>query len=209
MNYKDIITSITKKELAPVYFLMGDEPYYIDKLTDIFSNSILSKEEQEFNQVILYGKDTKEEKIISEAKQFPFSAKKRVIIVKEAQYLKNIEKLDSYLTNPQPNTVLTISYKNKSIDKRKKFGRNLNKRCVVFESNKLYDNQIPGWIISYVNEKEYKIDNSTAAILSEYLGNDLSKITNELDKGCENKKSTRRNPLKSFPEVPVIFSSEA
>ena len=182
MNYKEIISSISNKDLNPVYFLMGDEPYYIDKLSDEFSKNLLTAEEQEFNQVTLYGKDITTEQIISEAKQFPFGSEKRVVIVKEGQHLKNIEVLDSYLDNPQPSTVVVISYKGKSVDKRKKFGKNLAKKCIVFESKKLYDNKIPAWILAYVKEKGFSIDNSATAVLAEYLGADLSKITNELDK---------------------------
>ena len=161
---------------------MGDEPYYIDKLTDKFSKEILAEEEREFNQVTLYGKDITTEHIMSEAKQFPFGTEKRVVIVKEAQHLKNIEILDSYLDNPQPSTILIVAYKGKSVDKRKKFGKNLAKKCIVFESKKLYDNKIPAWILEYVNKNGFKIDNSATAILAEYIGADLSKITNELDK---------------------------
>ena len=182
MNYKEIISSISNKDLKPVYFLMGDEPYYIDKLSDEFSKNLLTSEEQEFNQVTLYGKDITTEQIISEAKQFPFGSEKRVVIVKEGQHLKNIEVLDSYLDNPQPSTVVVISYKGKSVDKRKKFGKNLAKKCIIFESKKLYDNKIPAWILAYVKEKGFSIDNSATAVLAEYLGADLSKITNELDK---------------------------
>ena len=124
MNYKDIISSINNKDLRPVYFLMGEEPYYIDKICDKFSNNLLPIEQQEFNQVILYGKETTCEQIISEAKQFPFGTDIRLVVIKEAQDLRHIEKLDSYLDNPQKKTVLVIAYKRKSIDKRKKFGKN-------------------------------------------------------------------------------------
>ena len=182
MNYKEIITSIKNKNLQPVYFLMGDEQYYIDKLTEEFCINLLTPEQQEFNLITLYGKDTTTEQIIAEAKQFPFGSEKRVVIIKEGQQLKNIELLDSYLENPQPSTVLVITYKGKSIDKRKKFGKKLVKKCTVFESKKLYDDKIPSWIVSYVNEHGYKIDNSTTALLAEYLGSDLSKISNELTK---------------------------
>ena len=142
MNYKEIISSIKNKELKPVYFLMGDEPYYIDKLCTEFGKNILSVEEQEFNLVTLYAENTTIENIISEAKQFPFGSEKRVIIIKEAQKIKNIEILDSYLDHPQQTTILVIAYKKKSIDKRKKFGKNLSTKCVLFESKKLYENQI-------------------------------------------------------------------
>ena len=183
MNYKEIISSISNKELEPVYFLMGNEPYYIDKLANAFAKNILSDEEKELNQVVLYGsKDIKTAQIIAEAKQFPFGADKRVVIIKEAQHLKDIEVLDSYLDNVQTSTLLIICYKGKSVDKRKKFGKTLASRCVVFESKKLYDNQIPSWILEYVKERGFLIDNSATAVLSEYLGVDLSKITNELDK---------------------------
>ena len=182
MNYKEIISSISNKEFEPVYFLMGDEPYYIDKLANAFAKNVLSVEEQEFNQVILYGKDIETAQAIAEAKQFPFGAEKRVVIIKEAQHLKDIEVLDAYLDYVQPSTLLVICYKGKSVDKRKKFGKMLAKKCVVFESKKLYDNKIPVWINSYVTENGYTIDNSATAVLAEYIGADLSKITNELDK---------------------------
>jgi DNA polymerase-3 subunit delta len=182
VNYKEIISSIANKDLQPVYFLMGDEPYYIDKLADLFSKNVLSAEEQEFNQVILYGKDIETAQIIAEAKQFPFGSEKRVVIIREAQHLKDIDLLDSYLDNVQPSTLLVICYKGKSVDKRKKFGKTLAKKCVVFESKKLYDNKIPAWINTYVTENGFKIDNSATAVLAEYIGADLSKITNELDK---------------------------
>jgi DNA polymerase-3 subunit delta len=182
VNYKEIISSIANKDLQPVYFLMGDEPYYIDKLADSFSKNVLTDEEAEFNQVILYGKDIETAQAIAEAKQFPFGAEKRVVIIREAQHLKDIDLLDSYLDNVQPSTLLVICYKGKSVDKRKKFGKTLAKKCVVFESKKLYDNKIPAWINTYVTENGFKIDNSATAVLAEYIGADLSKITNELDK---------------------------
>jgi len=182
VNYKEIISSIANKDLQPVYFLMGDEPYYIDKLANAFSKNVLSAEDAEFNQVILYGKDIETAQAIAEAKQFPFGSEKRVVIIREAQHLKDIDVLDAYLDNVQPSTLLVICYKGKSVDKRKKFGKTLAKKCVVFESKKLYDNKIPAWINTYITENGFKIDNSATAVLAEYIGADLSKITNELDK---------------------------
>ena len=182
MNYKEISSAILTKNLQPVYFLTGNEHYYIDKLVNEFSNNILNNDEKTLNQVILYGKETTIEEIILEARQFPFGSEKRIVIVKEAQNIKNIELLDKYLENPQITTLLILAYKSKSIDKRKKFGKELHKKCVVFTSNKLYDNEIPEWIIKYVNEKGFQIENNATIILSEHLGSELSKITNELDK---------------------------
>ena len=182
MNYKEIISSITNKDTQPVYFLMGEEPYYIDKLANAFAKNVLSAEEQEFNQVILYGKEIETAQAIAEAKQFPFGSDKRVVIIREAQHLKDIDLFDTYLDNVQPSTLLVICYKGKSVDKRKKFGKTLASKCVVFESKKLYDNKIPGWISAYISDKGFKIDNSAISVLAEYIGTDLSKITNELEK---------------------------
>lgn len=182
MNYKDILADIKDKKTSPIYFLVGEEPYYIDKICNEFGNKLIKKEERDFNQVIFYGKDTNIEEIILECKQFPFGAEKRLVLIKEAQSLKNIELLNSYFDNPHSTTVLVIAYKKKSVDKRKKFGKNLAKKCVLFESSKIYDNQIPLWILSYLNEKGFKIENRAIAILTEHIGSDLSKMANELDK---------------------------
>ena len=161
---------------------MGEEPFYIDNISDYIAENVLQAEEKEFNQSVLYGKDLEVEQIISEAKQFPFGAKKRVIIVKEAQNIKNIEQLESYLNNPQPSTLLVICYKYKKIDKRKKFGKNLRKKALVFESKRLYDNEVPSWIVKYLSEEGYKIEEKASFMLAEFLGTQLSNISNELDK---------------------------
>lgn len=182
MNYKEILNSILNKELEPVYFLMGEESYYIDKISERFSKSVLSDEEQAFNQITLYGKETTVDQVISESKQFPIGSEKRVVILKEAQHIKKIELLDGYINDPQRSTILVICYKGKSVDKRKKIGKNLNSKCVVFESKKIYENQIPDWISNYVNENGYTIEITATRIISDYLGNDLAKITNELGK---------------------------
>ena len=182
MNYKEIISSISNKDFHPVYFLMGEEPFYIDKISDYISDNVLESQEKEFNQSVLYGKEVDVAQIIAEAKQFPFGATHRVVIVKEAQNIKNIEDLESYLDNPQPSTLLVICYKYKKLDKRKKFTKSLAKKALLFESKKLYDNQVPDWITKYLSEKGYKIEEKAAFMLAEFLGIELSNISNELDK---------------------------
>ena len=182
MKYKDIITQIDKKVFNPVYFLMGEESYYIDQICDHISKNILNSEEREFNQIILYGKEIDVATIISEAKQFPFGSQYRVVIVKEAQDIKSIDKLETYLDNPTPSTILVICYKYKKIDKRKSFGKSLYKKTVLFESKKLYENQIPLWIKTYIKELGFSIDDKSSKILSDYIGSDLSKISNEISK---------------------------
>ena len=161
---------------------MGEESYYTDKISDYISKNVLTQEEKEFNQITLYGKDIDVSTVIAEAKQFPFGSTYRVVIIKEAQDIKKIEDLEIYLDNPLPSTILVVCYKYKKIDKRKSFGKNLSKKCILFESKKLYENQIPSWIKSEVKELGFSIDDKSANILTQYLGNDLSKINNELSK---------------------------
>ena len=160
---------------------MGEEPYYIDKICEEFSKKVLTDNEKVFNQTTFYGKETNIQDIIFEAKQFPFGSEKRVVIVKEAQHIKNIEDLISYFKSPQKQTILVISYKS-SIDKRKKFFNSIERYCIVFHSKKLYENQIAEWIKSYISDKHYSIEDNAIRILSQYLGSDLSTISNALNK---------------------------
>lgn len=182
MKFDEILTNLRKKVYQPVYFLMGDETYFIDEICDYIANNVLDESEKEFNQSILYGKDTDVATIISEAKRFPLMGTHSVVIVKEAQHIRKIEDLEVYLDQPQPSTILVICYKYKTLDKRKKFTKELSKKAILFESKKLYDNQIPDWIQSYLSKRNYSIHPKAAYLLSEYLGADLGKITNELDK---------------------------
>jgi len=178
-----IINDIKQGNIKPIYFLMGEEPYYIDKLTDYIENNILTEEEKGFNQMVLYGKDVTVEDIVANAKRYPMMADRQVVIVKEAQELsRTIEKLESYAENPQPTTVLVIAYKYKTLDKRKKVTKLIDKKGLVFESKKLYDNQVGDWIKRVLSGKGYGIEPKGAAMLVEFLGNDLGKISNELDK---------------------------
>ena len=182
MNYKEIISSISNKDFHPIYFLMGEEPFYIDKISDYIAENVLESQEKEFNQSVLYGKEVGIAQIIAEAKQFPFGSTHRVVIVKEAQNIKNIEDLESYLNNPQPSTLLVICYKYKKLDKRKKFTKTLVKKALLFESKRLYDNQVPDWIAKYLTEKGHKIEEKASFMLAEFLGTELVNISNELDK---------------------------
>ena len=178
-----LVTDIKNGHIKPVYFLMGDEPYYIDKIADYIEATVLTEEEKGFNQVVLYGRDVSIDDIISNAKRYPMMAERQVIIVKEAQDLsRNIEDLVSYVENPQPSTMLVICYKYKTLDKRKKLSKIVAKTGLLFESKRLYDNQIGEWIRRVLAGKDYKIEPKATVMLGEYLGTDLSKISNELDK---------------------------
>ena len=178
-----IVNYIKAGNIKPIYFLMGEEPYYIDKLSDYIEQNVLTEEEKGFNQTVLYGRDVSVEDIISTCKRYPMMADRQVVIVKEAQDLvKTIDKFESYAENPMPSTVLVVCYKYKTLDKRKKLPKLLDKHGLVYESKKLYENQIGEWIKRVLQGKNYAIEPKAAAMLVEFLGTDLSKINNELEK---------------------------
>lgn len=178
-----ITIDIKAGNLKPIYFLMGEEPYYIDKLTEFIEQNVLEEHERDFNQSILYGRDVTMEDVIGTAKRFPMMADRQVVVVREAQELsRTIDKLETYAENPQPTTVLVFAYKYKTLDKRKKITKLLDKVGVVFESKKLYENQVGDWIKRVLSGQGYSIENKAVAMLVEFLGTDLSKINNELEK---------------------------
>ena len=180
---KRILNDIKNGNLSPIYFLMGDEPFYIDAISDYIAKKVLTEAEKGFNQMVLYGKDTSIDEIVSNAKRYPMMAEHQVVIVKEAQHLsRTIDQLASYGENPQSTTVLVICYKYKKLDKRKAAYKVLSKSGVVFESKKLYENQVADWIKRFITGKGYQITPKAAALLVEFLGTDLSKISNELEK---------------------------
>ncbi len=180
---KQLASEIKSGKLKPIYFLMGEEPYYIDKISDFIEANVLSEDQKGFNQMVLYGRDVTIDEIIGNAKRYPMMADHQVIVVKEAQVLsRTIEKLAAYAENPQPTTVLVINYKYKKLDKRKALYKSLNKIGIVYESKKLYDNQVPDWIRRVLSPKDYTIVPKAAQMLVEFLGTDLSKINNELGK---------------------------
>ena len=178
-----IVNDINKGNIKPIYFLMGEEPYYIDKLSDYIEQNVLEEDEKGFNQTVLYGRDVTIEDIVATAKRYPMMAERQVVIVKEAQDLtRTIDKLESYVENPMLSTVLVFCYKYKTLDKRKKMTKLIDKVGVVYESKKLYDNQVGDWIKRVLSGKNYSIEPKANAMLVEFLGTDLSKINNELEK---------------------------
>ena len=180
---KQIVADIRNGKISPLYFLFGEEPYYIDKISQFIEKNILSEEEKGFNQMVLYGKESSIDDIVANAKRYPMMAERQVLVVKEAQELsRTIEQLVDYAENPQPTTVLVICYKYKKLDKRKKLYKSVQKHGVLFESKKLYENQVTEWLRKVLHGKGYSISHKAAILLVENLGTDLSKISKELDK---------------------------
>jgi DNA polymerase-3 subunit delta len=178
-----IINDIKAGNIKPIYFLMGEEPYYIDKLSDYIEQHLLTEEEKGFNQSVLYGRDVTVEDIVGTAKRYPMMAERQVVVIKEAQDLvKTIDLLESYAEHPMPSTVLVLCYKYKTLDKRKKLVKLIAKNGVLFESKKMYDNQVGVWVTRVLQGKGLTIEPKANAMLVEFLGNDLGKINNELEK---------------------------
>src|SRR6056297_1934632 len=179
----EIVNEIKKGNIKPIYFLFGEEAFFIDKIASYIGEKVLNEEEKGFNQMVLYGKDATIDEIVSHAKRFPMMAEKQVVIVKEAQHLsRTIENLHGYVENPQPTTVLVFCYKYKKLDKRKALYKSIKKNGVVFESKKLYENQVSDWLRKTLVSSGFTISHKAAIILVEYLGTDLGIINNELEK---------------------------
>ncbi|MDR3227110.1 MAG: DNA polymerase III subunit delta [Prevotellaceae bacterium] len=182
-KYNQILGDLKNKIYKPVYILMGDEVYYIDKLSDFIANNVLPESERSFNQTVIYGKDVVDISLISDsARRFPMMANYQVIIVREAQEIKKIEELEGYIKNPLKSTILVICYKGKTIDKRTSFYKTVLKNGEVLESVKLYDDKVSTWISTYIKQQGFDIEPTAALILADFLGTDLSKIVNELNK---------------------------
>lgn len=182
VGWEEVFRNLKNKKYHPVYLLMGEEPFYIDVISKYIEDSVLNEEEKEFNFSLLYGRETDVTSIVSTAKRFPMLSEYQVVIVKEAQNIKDLEKLESYVKAPLESTLLVICYKYKSFDKRKTFLKSIIQKGVVMESKKVYDSKMPGWILDYLKRHGYKIDPRSAQLLADHLGNDLSKVVNELKK---------------------------
>ena len=182
MTYEAIIKELKTGKTRPIYFLSGDEPYYIDKLTNYIEKHLLDEAAKAFNQMVLYGKDVDYKMILDEARQFPMMSDKRLIVIREAQDMKTIADLVDYVLKPVPHTILVFVYKHKKLDKRTKFAKAITDNALVFESKALYDDKIASWIQNYAIEIGLNIDAQVAQMIGDFLGTDLAKVSNELDK---------------------------
>lgn len=182
MTFAQILKDINQKIYKPIYFLWGDEPFFIDEITDKIMTSVLSESERSFNQTVLYGKDTNMYQVVEMAKRFPMMANHQVVIVKEAQDLKDIKLLESYAENPLNSTILVFNYKYKKIDKRLKVFKTLDKKAVLFEAKPVYENKINAWIETWLLDQGLQIEPKASMLISENVGAQLSKIVNELKK---------------------------
>lgn len=191
MTAAEILKDLKNRKFKPLYLLHGEEPYFIDLVSNYVEHHVLPEHERGFNQTVVYGKDTDIMTVLNAAKRYPMMADYQVVLVKEAQDMKwgkdddnkkSIDPVLSYLENPLPSTILVFCYKYGKFDKRKKTYKAIEKNGLIFESATLYDNKVPAWVEGYVSDKGYKMNQQGSAMIAEYLGNDLSKIANELEK---------------------------
>lgn len=181
-TYEDIVRNVKNRIYAPVYFLMGEEDYYIDRIADYILDTVLTDAEKEFNQTVLFGTDTDIATVINAARRYPMMSEHQVVVVKEAQGLKNLENLTFYLQKPLLSTILVFCYKHGALDRRKKIVAEIEKAGVLFESKRLKDSQLPGFIISYLKRRKVEIDPKASEMMAEFVGTDLNRLAGELEK---------------------------
>ncbi len=186
-EFEQIMAGIKSRSFSPVYFFCGEEEFFIDQLVGAIEANVLSENEKAFNQTIIYGKDATAQIVIETCRRLPMMSDRQLVIIKEAQSFKEIDGIISYLKNPVKSTILVIANKHGLPDKRKTFGKDIQKQSVYFESNPLRDYQMPPWIKKYVKDKGYKMDDASVELLAEYTGTDLSTVSNEIDKLIINK----------------------
>lgn len=181
-NFEEVCCDIRQKKFLPVYFLMGEEAFFMDRITELIIENALEESERDFNQLILYGADTDIATIINAARRFPMMSNYQLVVVREAQLLRNIEELAFYVKKPLPSTILVVNHKYRTLDRRKSLASAVEKTGILFESKKVPDYKLPAFITSYLQEKGVGIEPKAAQMLADFLGNDLSKLTKELEK---------------------------
>ncbi len=210
MSVEKIITSWKNKSFKPVYWFEGEEEYYIDKLVDYAEHHILSQAESSFNLSVFYGKDADWASVVNACMRYPMFAERQVVLLKEAQQMRDIDKLEQYIDNPLLSTVFVVSYKEKKVDGRSKLAKLLKEKGEVFTSKKMYDNQLPEWTSELVQSKGFSISQRALMLLVDHIGNDLSRIDNEIDKvlvNLANRKNITEDDIEEFVGVSKEYNA--
>lgn len=209
MSSEKILSDWKRKATHPVYWLEGDEPYEIDKLTDMAGDLLLTPEEMSFNYSCFYGKDSKIEDVLNACRRYPMFADRQVVVVKEAQQLKDIERLEAYISNPLTSTILVVAFKEKKLDGRGKLAKVLKSKAVVLTTKKLYDNELPDWTSNLISSKGLDISSKALHMLVDHIGNDLKRIENEIEKITVNlngKKKISEDDIEQYVGVSKEFN---
>jgi DNA polymerase-3 subunit delta len=209
LSVEQIISDWKRGATHPVYWLEGEEPYYIDKVTHYAEHELLPPEQTSFNLTVFYGKDSKVEDVLNSCRRYPMFADRQVVILKEAQHMKEIDKLEPYITNPLISTIFIVAHKDKKLDGRSKLAKHLKNHAKVISTKKLYDNELPEWSLNLIGQKGLEIKPKALQILLEHLGNDLQRIENEIDKLVVNLKGRNQiseDDIESFVGVSKEFN---
>lgn len=190
MSVDSIIADLKKKKFKPIYWLEGEEPFFIDEVMNFAEHHILKESEASFNLSIFYGKDAQWADIVNACRRYPMFSEVQVVLLKEGQQMKDIEQLESYIENPLPSTLLVVSYKDKKLDARTKFAKTIKSKGEILSTKKIYENQLPDWINALVKAHELTITQKATLLLCENIGNDLSRIKNEIEKIAVNLKNS-------------------
>lgn len=210
MSVENIISAWKKKEFKPLYWLEGEEEYYIDKAIQYAEHEILPESEASFNLTIFYGRDAAWTDVVNACRRYPMFAERQVVLLKEAQFMKDIEKLEPYFETPLTSTILVIAYKDKKVDSRTKFAKMLKSKAVMVTTKKMYDNQLPDWVQQMVTTKGLNIAAKANALLVDHIGNDLSRLEKEIDKitvNLQGRKSISEDDIENYVGVNKEFNT--
>ncbi|MBS1750884.1 MAG: DNA polymerase III subunit delta [Bacteroidetes bacterium] len=204
MSAEKIISDWKKKVYKPVYWLEGEENFYIDEVVEYAEHSLLSESEAPFNLSVFYGKDANWAEVINACRRYPMFAEYQVVLLKEAQQMRDVEKLEAYISNPLSSTILVVAHKEKKLDGRSKLAKHLKQHAIVLTTKKIYDKQLPEWANGRVTEKGYSISQKAVLLLVDHIGNDLSRINNEIDKllvNLANRKNITEDDIEQYVGV--------
>jgi DNA polymerase-3 subunit delta len=210
MPAEKILSEWKIKAFKPIYWLEGEEPYYIDQLMHYAEHNILSESEAGFNLTVFYGRDADWAAVVNACRRYPMFAERQVVLLKEAQHMRDLDNLESYLANPLSSTILVVAYKDKKLDGRKKFAANIKKHGEIVTTKKLWDNQLPDWIKQMVQSKGYALTPGALQLLQDNIGNDLSRLANEVDKVGINlggKKTIDENAIEQYVGISKEFNA--
>lgn len=209
MSAEKIISDWKKGLFKPVYWLEGDEPYFIDQVVNYAEHHILSESEVGFNLTVFYGRDADWTAIVNACRRYPMFSERQVVLLKEAQQMRDVEKLEAYIDSPQPSTIFVVSYKEKKVDARTKFAKVLKQKGEMFTTKKMYDNQLPDWVSQMVQKHQLAITQRALLLLVDHIGNDLSRLQNEVEKIAVNlngRKEITEEDIETFVGISKEFN---
>jgi len=209
MTTEKVLTELKKKQYHTVYWLEGDEEFFIDQVIDYAEEHILTEAERGFNLTVFYGRDADWSAVLNACRRYPMFSERQVVLLKEAQDMKGIEKLDAYVEKPLSSTILLVAYKGKKVDKRTRLAKLLKDKAALVTTKKMYDNELPGWTQGLVQSKGYTITSKALLLLIDHIGNDLSRLNNEIDKLVLNlgeRKSINEDDIEKYVGISKEFN---